>query len=221
MNITPNAARLRRDVRAFTLTDPLLSALLADSPHTQWPVGYRSCRKIAGSRRWSRHAWGDACDVMKLTGTGNAKPGQDHYLDRIYEHLDTHRAQLGIDNLIWRTTRHWNHLHADFTHHGIGTPPCAGGTLRTTSPAGGFVLMPDQDGNVPVPEPGDPEVEEVVKGIQKSLKQAGFDPGKIDGDWGPNTQAAHDEMTTAAADGGNQIIVDHTHPIGGETGEPT
>lgn len=62
-----------------------------------------------------------------------------------------------------------------------------------------------------VPPGGDEDVEEVVKGIQRSLKAAGFDPGVIDGIWGPKTEAAHSAMTKAAKQPGvTQAQVERT-----------
>ena len=46
---------------------------------------------------------------------------------------------------------------------------------------------------------GGENVEEVVKGIQRGLAAAGFDPGPIDGIWGPRTEAAFTAMSEAAS----------------------
>jgi hypothetical protein len=53
------------------------------------------------------------------------------------------------------------------------------------------------------PDPGDDDVEEVVKGIQRGLNAAGFKGSTgavltVDGQWGPNTEFAHTAMCKAA-----------------------
>lgn len=50
---------------------------------------------------------------------------------------------------------------------------------------------------------GDPEMNELVKHLQTSLKASGHDPGPIDGLWGPRTQEA---LVRALSGSGN-----HTH----------
>lgn len=186
--MTPNNSLMRDLVREFAAQDPTLSALFDQSSHNAWPYSHTSCRKISGSNRWSRHAWGDAGDIMKLNGTPNAKPGEPHYLDIFHDWLVLNADAFDLDNIIYRSPNHWNHIHIDFNHHGTGTPPCAGGSLTTTAPTGGFVLTIEDSGTTPppgVPPKGDEELTTLE--LQGALTSAGFEPGDQDGVMGPMT----------------------------------
>lgn len=62
-----------------------------------------------------------------------------------------------------------------------------------------IAVAPSDFGVTQPPNQGDDEVKEVVEGIQRSLTAAGYDPGTIDGVWGPRTEGAHAAMTEDAA----------------------
>ena len=49
------------------------------------------------------------------------------------------------------------------------------------------------------------EDEEVIKGIQTALTIAGYNPGDIDGIWGPATELAFTQMCTDAKEGGGNL----------------
>jgi hypothetical protein len=55
---------------------------------------------------------------------------------------------------------------------------------------------------------GDEDVKEVVEGIQLGLLEGGFNPGPIDGIWGPKTQGAFAAMCTAAARTSGPVTVE-------------
>ena len=161
---TPNADWLREATRLFTETDPTLSELLTRTTHTAWPIGFYACRpKTSGSGNWSDHAWGNALDIMKLSkwddpddpAKGNAQPGQPHYLDIIWEWLNTNKDPFDLrdSQMLWRVSMHYNHIHVSFNHRATGTPPCNGGDLVTINPAGGWVLTIDPDDPHTPPQP--------------------------------------------------------------------
>jgi hypothetical protein len=78
-----------------------------------------NCRKIAGSSSWSQHSWSNAADIFVNLNTGNQLAGQL-------------RERFGpwIKALLWQVPDHYDHIHVDMWPTGIGTPPCAGGTLQ-------------------------------------------------------------------------------------------
>lgn len=108
---------------------------------------------------------------------GNAQDlaGPTQYLDLVAVWLSTHKTRLKIRTLLWRVPDHYDHIHVDFTPKQTGTPP-----------------YPSED-----------DVDEVVKGIQRSLNGAGFRdqtgaPLTVDGQWGPKTEYAYGRMCVAA-----------------------
>lgn len=218
--MTPNNELLRDLVREFADADPILGEWFDRSDHNAWPYSHTACRTISGSSTYSRHAWGDAGDVMRLTKgvswgvAPKSKPdrqatpadpfdratwGDWYPLDELYWWLLDNRQDLDLDNLIYRRRRssgswdHLDHIHLDFNHHGTGKPPCAGGTLRTVDPEGGFVLTAEVPGGGQPPAPGvPPKGDEMLTTLelQGALLAAGHDPGDQDGVMGPATFAA-------------------------------
>lgn len=98
--------------------------------------GIDSCRKVAGSSRWSQHAYGNAWDIF---GPGRTATRPDkNYLDSIYWFLNNNRAALQIDELIWEhrgggsAAAHQDHIHVSAKPKQTGTPACAGGTPTAT-----------------------------------------------------------------------------------------
>ena len=195
---TPNATLAMKLIREFANSDPVLTDLLSRTRHTAWPIGHTNCRKkTSGSGNWSDHSWGNALDIMRLTkwkdpndpARGIAKPGQAFYLDLIWRFLVPNTApwDLRPNQMLYRTVKHWDHIHISWNHRGTGTPPCAGGHLQTRNPSGGWVLTMDADATNP-PDPGDNEV--TTKQLQEALNKAGASPKlAVDGDYGPKTEA--------------------------------
>ena len=102
-------------------------------------AGVWNCRRIAGSTKWSQHAWGGALDLYhKDYGYSDAQAHQD-YLDEIARWLEDHKADLSIRLILWQVKNHYNHIHVDFWWHNIGTPPCADGQLMQVSSKGSLV----------------------------------------------------------------------------------
>ncbi len=195
--MTPNIERLRREVERRW------------SNVKSW--GVQNCRKIANTTIWSQHAWGNAWDLTSPSRVLIAGPRTRYnplhmrYVDRIHEYLDANRNTLEIRTLLWRTAAHWDHIHVDTWRKGWGTPPCAGGTLRTK----------DKAGNV-WPDWGEEDMAAAVEGIQRNLNAAGYrdpdgEPLTVDGEWGPKTEYAHAAMCADAAspDG----LVPHRHQV--------
>lgn len=90
---------------------------------------------------------------------------------------DFRAARQLYDHMVGRI----GHNLAKTTHRmvlGAGYTSCPGSEIENWVKAG-----------MPYPATGEDEME-VIKKIQEGLRDAGFDPGPIDGEWGPRTMAA-------------------------------
>lgn len=215
--MTPDNEAWMAEVRLMAETDPILGPLFQESDHGHWPYSHTSCRNISGTNRPSIHSWGAAGDVMRLSkgislgvapasapvlGLGPGDPGWYH-LDEIYWWLQQEKERLNLRNVIYRRLRsngtydHRDHIHIDGQHRPEpdSKPPCMGGTLKTINPSGGWVLTVGSF--PPSPDPGDDELVK-VEDLQRTLKDAGYDPGKVDGVYGPKTAGAWLAMMTDA-----------------------
>lgn len=86
-------------------------------------LGVYNCRKIAGSSRWSQHAWGDAWD---MTTPGAVKKGTPTpALRAMVKAVRDHAGQLHVTRVIFGDDAHQNHAHVDVDPERTGTPPCA------------------------------------------------------------------------------------------------
>lgn len=177
--------------------DPIRDAFMARWPRLRdW--GTTNCRKIAGSSTWSQHSWSNAHDAGYPAG-GSSR--DDPYLVAAVDWLRLQRA-LGVtfdgvaigtilfQNGVSTTLGHRDHVHYEAAPKQRGTPPCA------------------QE---------DDDVEEVTKGIQRSLNAGGYlgangKPLTVDGVWGTNTEHAFTSMAKDAQSGGTGS---HTHEMGG------
>lgn len=84
---------------------------------------------------------------------------------------------------------------------GTGMQPKGRATKGSTTPGPGFGLRAaeaEAAASAPVFDPSDPNQ---VRWVQQVLKDAGFDPGPIDGRWGPRTEAANAAWTAAGKPG--------------------
>lgn len=138
---TPNSERLQTAIRE--IFEPAVGSVSIRGRNGP-------CRKIRRSDRWSQHAWGNALD---LHGDGDT-------LGVLANWLEAHAAEFSIRNVCYfdrgpcNRADHRNHIHVDFNPRGIGTPPCAGGTLQVEhadgSVSGSWTLTgtqpPDDDG---------------------------------------------------------------------------
>ena len=166
--------------------------------------GIYNRRYIAGTTIWSQHSWGNAVDLTDWS---------DQYdsvrMDEVVAWLRKQGTVNGvrIGTILWKNNAaHHDHAHVEGYPKERGTPPS-------------YVPNYESDDNV----------EDVVKGVQRSLKAAGFDPGVVDGLWGPKTEAAHTSMCKAAAAKGSDVDAsdfvskavfnDHRHAEG-TTGKP-
>lgn len=88
-------------------------------------LGIFACRKIAGSDRFSEHAWFDAWDVASPKSAKTLKP--DGYLDAIVSHIRRVGDRF-ITRIIYRDGgAHESHAHVDVDPDHRGMPPCARG----------------------------------------------------------------------------------------------
>jgi hypothetical protein len=112
-----------------------------------------NCRKIAGSKTWSQHAWSNAADIFVDRELG------DVLADRL-------RATFGghIRALLWEVADHFDHIHVETWPIGTGTPPCAGGSLkvRHANGASGTAFTDD------IPKGGD----EVSQALRHQVAEA-------------------------------------------------
>lgn len=83
-----------------------------------------NCRKIAGSNRWSQHAYRNAVDIFGPKAT----------LDRVAAFA---RAQPDDAHVLWQVKNHYDHVHVDFNPLGTGLPNCAGGSGDPPQNTGG------------------------------------------------------------------------------------
>lgn len=151
--------------------------------------GTYSCRNISGSNKKSLHAFAIAVDL---------NPSQNPYGNPLRHNypagfVDDVKAIKFDGERAFTWGGDWST--ADAMHFQIDLPPAK---------IGGAPTQPEEE-----------NVEEVVKGIQRSLQAAGYNPGAIDGQWGPNTENAHKAMTADAGSGGG--AGSHTHPFAGTT----
>ena len=79
-----------------------------------------NCRRISGSSTWSQHSWANAADIFPVT-----KDQGDTIYARLLSHFGRH-----IKVILWQVRDHFDHIHVDTWPTGIGTPPCAGGSLQ-------------------------------------------------------------------------------------------
>lgn len=93
-----------------------------------------SCRTIAGTDRWSQHAFDNAVDIF----------GPAALLDVIHDDLRRNRGRLSMATLCWRSAgpcdpaAHQDHIHVDGAPMRIGAPPCADGAAQGVSGGGSW-----------------------------------------------------------------------------------
>lgn len=114
-------------------------------------VGAWNCRKIAGKPLWSQHSYvqrtplyqGNAADVFPTN------PAQG---DQIAAFIRRPEYAAVVKTVLWRVKDHFDHIHFDTWPEGVGTPPCAGGTLKVRHKDGrlGFTFTDDL-GDVDLP----------------------------------------------------------------------
>ena len=105
--------------------------------------GVQHCRKVAGSSKWSQHAYGNAWDIG----------GSKALLDEVYDHLNRNRRRLSLSVICWESrgpcnaAAHADHIHIAGAPRMSGIPACAGGT--DTAP-----VIDDSTGATAVAIPG-------------------------------------------------------------------
>lgn len=178
--------------------------------------GIYNCRNIAGSNSPSVHGEGRAGDTMLPSQTGETLQGQQAVdaLLRLAVPLQIQAIIHGrriwtCDRPYWRTYTgrdpHWNHVHWEQTRWAAAhltpadvarafasltgaTPPVRPVPPRTPSAVLGAVLALVLAARKQVLRRGDKNF--FVSQLQRLLVARGFYHGKIDGDFGPHTEAA-------------------------------
>lgn len=86
-------------------------------------MGVYNRRPIAGTSKWSQHAWGNAWDIG----------GSPTTLAAVYNYLAANRATLGIGTLCYKhfgpcsAAAHQDHIHVEPAIVKTGTPPESSG----------------------------------------------------------------------------------------------
>lgn len=163
-------------------------------------IGQYNRRYIAGKLIWSQHAWGNAPDIH----VDNLRDG-----DVIFGWLVSNKEALGIRQILWRVSGHYDHLHVDVWPKGVLVPPLSStgvGTFRysdgRTVSAQLQKIAPEKVWNEPLLEDlsmlrpcvkGDsgPHVvalQTVLTACAKIFPEC--NPGEIDGKYGDGTAAA-------------------------------
>ena len=127
--------------------------------------GSYNCRNISGSDKKSLHAYAIAVDLNPSVNPFGS-PLRHDYPSAFIADIEAIRFD-GSKAFQWGGR--WNT--PDAMHWQIDLPPA-------------------KIGGVPN-QPGDENVEEVVKGIQRSLNASGYGTLVVDGEWGPKTEQAH------------------------------
>lgn len=104
--ITPAAARIKAAL------DTAFAVELARGD--LWSGGIYNRRKIAGSKTWSQHSWGNALDLM----TRDLATG-----DRVRAWLRSNALWLPVGTVLWRVPAHFDHLHIEGKPKRRGVPP--------------------------------------------------------------------------------------------------
>lgn len=157
-----------------------------------------NCRKIAGSSRWSQHAYKNASDVFGPTGT----------LDRVAAHA---RSLNYVANVLWRVKNHYDHVHVDFHPQGRGTPNCMGGSgdpPQSSRRALGSIHVEGNDVQLPTLKPGSEgpavgAIQLLCNGLLE-VYGTGWEKLEKDDDYGPKTEGvvkAYQRWQRLSADG--------------------
>lgn len=114
-------------------------------------VGAWNCRKIAGKSTWSQHSYvqrnplyqGNAADIFPTS------PAQG---DQIAAFIHRSEYSSVVKTVLWRVPDHHDHIHFDTWPEGVGTPPCAGGSLKVRHKDGrlGFTFTDDLEDDLPL-----------------------------------------------------------------------
>ena len=159
----------------------LESALTATGyvPESVWSY---NCRTIAGSTKKSLHAYGIAVDIDPHENPqgGSSDPWACKLTPEQVKAVTDLRSN---GKQLWTWGGLWGSH--DRMHFQINVGPDDTPTSGTTPPTSERVFTV-----------------EVIKGIQQALKDAKFDPGPVDGVWGPHTAGAFSDMCKAAKSGG-------------------
>ena len=100
---------------SLPLTEPC--RLFREEVFRLWPnlvdVGYYNRRYIAGTTRWSQHAYGNAQDLG----------GDIQLLDLVHQWILAEKTRLKARTVLWQVPNHYDHIHIDFNPKKTGIPP--------------------------------------------------------------------------------------------------
>lgn len=121
---------------------------------------------------WSQHAaaepakkfYGNGIDIVHEDYGYSTSPDHQVLLDETFDYLNSHRAELGVRQILWRVRSHFNHIHVDFW------PKMADEFWRRHPTKGGKVVVRYEDGTkgdtydiLPSPEEEDDLIIEALK----------------------------------------------------------
>lgn len=151
-------------------------------------LGICNRRPIAGTSIWSQHAYCNALDIgipLVTEGVRYSWSGQFVYFGEGYDvgYGDEIRAFLRSRRLgttLWRTRRHWDHIHVEGPVKRTGTPPPAG-TITTPTTTGETMLKQ------PMAGAGVRALQDDLNAFRKAWGMASI---TVDGEYGPQTDEA-------------------------------
>lgn len=177
-----------------------IEELVRQFPNIRFGIYNR--RKISGSTSWSQHSWPNALDIV-FTSYGDTSEAHQARLDDVYEWLRNRWVHFNIRTLLWRRSRHYDHIHIDFWPKGHGTPSeTRGGDDNLYQKKDGTVITQAQ--LVGQEEEDDMALSRGDRGhavarLQMALKA--WKPAlalEVDGIYGEDTEAAVGEYQDAA-----------------------
>lgn len=161
-------------------------------------TGGYNCRAIAGTTDPSWHAWGLAIDCDWTTNPSAPCPVRTDRPGWEIQRWNRYGWGWGGD---YDCSNPPDSMHVEFH----GTPAQAAAALTLARAELGALPRP------PAPKPpAPPAPSSQAKTDQWNLRDTGFDPGAIDGIWGPSSRAACERFQTAARIAVDGICGDNT-----------
>jgi hypothetical protein len=131
--------------------------------------------------------------------------GHDWVCKRGYKRVGVQCVRIGLPA----------HGHLDYPGHDWECDP---GYQRVENTCQAVWARPARPGDQTLAMMPSPEVKQVIRQVQQQLKQAGYDPGPIDGVLGPKTLAALQQYMETQEGAFVQDTPSHPHPRNGKKG---